>query len=112
MTAKTHGKELERLKSLQQKALMGGGEKARDRQRSNGKLAPRERLDLLFDKGSFVELNDLAESQCMDFGMDLLTGGPPLPMPRMQRFWEDLWGQSMAGKYAESWMRPSKSKHP
>ena len=70
MTAKTHGKELERLKSLQQRAFMGGGEKARDRQRSKGKLSPRERLDLLFDQGSFVELNDLAESQCMDFGME------------------------------------------
>ena len=70
MTAKTHGKELERLKNLKQKAFMGGGEKARDRQRSKGKLTPRERLDLLFDQDSFVELNDLAESQCMDFGME------------------------------------------
>jgi acetyl-CoA carboxylase carboxyltransferase component len=69
MTAKTHQKELERLKSLQQRAFMGGGEKAIDRQRSKGKLTPRERLGLLFDQGSFMELNDLAESQCMDFGM-------------------------------------------
>ncbi|MBU8910769.1 MAG: acyl-CoA carboxylase subunit beta [Desulfobacterales bacterium] len=70
MTAKTHREELERLKSLQHRAFMGGGEKARERQRSKGKLTPRERLDLLFDKGSFVELNDLAESQCVDFGME------------------------------------------
>ena len=53
MTAKTHGKELERLKNLKQKAFMGGGEKARDRQRSKGKLTPRERLDLLFDQDSY-----------------------------------------------------------
>ncbi len=70
MTEKTHREELERLKTLQHKAFMGGGEKARDRQRSKEKLTPRERLDLLFDKNSFVELNDLAESQCMDFGME------------------------------------------
>ncbi len=70
MTAKTHQKELERLKSLQHRAFMGGGEKAIDSRHSKGKLTARERIDLLFDPGSFVELNDLAESQCMDFGMD------------------------------------------
>ena len=70
MAAKTHQKELERLKNLHEKAIMGGGEKAMDRHRSKGKLPARERLDLLFDKGSFVELNDLAQSQCVDFGMD------------------------------------------
>lgn len=70
MTAKTHQKELDRLKGLQHKAFMGGGEKAIDRHRSQGKLTARERLDLLFDPGSFVELNDLAESQCRDFGME------------------------------------------
>lgn len=70
MTEKTHQKEFERLKCLQQRAFMGGGEKAMDRHRSKGRLTARERLDLLFDQGSFVELNDLAESQCMDFGME------------------------------------------
>ncbi|MFA5906206.1 MAG: carboxyl transferase domain-containing protein, partial [Desulfobacula sp.] len=70
MTVKTHEKELERLRSLQTKASMGGGEKALARHRSTGKLTARERLDLLFDPGSFVELNDLAESQCVDFGME------------------------------------------
>lgn len=38
--------------------------------RAKGKLTARERLDLLFDPDSFVELNDLAESQCRDFGME------------------------------------------
>ena len=70
MAEKTHEKEYERLKDLQQQAHMGGGEKAIDRHRSRGKLTARERLDLLFDTGSFVELNDLAESQCVDFGME------------------------------------------
>ena len=70
MAAKTHQKELERLKNLQKKAIMGGGEKAIERQHSKGKLTARERLDLLFDKESFVELHDLAQSQCVDFGME------------------------------------------
>jgi acetyl-CoA carboxylase carboxyltransferase component len=70
MAEKTHEKELERLQQLQHKAYMGGGEKAMERHKSRGKLTARERLDLLFDDNSFVELNDLAESQCVDFGME------------------------------------------
>mgnify|MGYP000709434635 CR=1 FL=1 len=67
--AKTHQSELERLASLEQRAAMGGGQKAVDRHHDRGKLTARERLDLLFDPGSFVEVNKLAESQSMDFGM-------------------------------------------
>jgi len=70
MTVKTHEKELERLRSLQEKAALGGGEIAMARHRSTGQLTAGERLGLLFDPGSFVELNDLAESQCVDFGME------------------------------------------
>ena len=70
MTAKTHENELERLRSLQQKAVAGGGEKSVDKHRAAGKCTARERLKLLFDPGTFVELNDLAESQCTVFGMD------------------------------------------
>ena len=67
--AKTHQSELERLTHLEQKAEIGGGQKAVDRQHERGKLTARERLDLLFDSGSFVEVNKLAESQSIDFGM-------------------------------------------
>lgn len=70
MFEKTHESELERLRMLQQKAFLGGGEKALERHQSRGKLTARERLDLLFDNGSFIELNDLAQSQCTDFGME------------------------------------------
>jgi methylmalonyl-CoA decarboxylase subunit alpha len=40
------------------------------RHHAAGKLTARERLDMLFDADSFIELNDLAESQCMEFGME------------------------------------------
>lgn len=70
MASKTHEQELERLKSLQLKAASGGGPKAVERHTSKGKLTARQRLELLFDKDSFVELNDLAESQCREFGME------------------------------------------
>jgi acetyl-CoA carboxylase carboxyltransferase component len=68
-TPKTHQSELERLSALQKRAETGGGPKALDRHRQRGKLAARERLDLLFDPRSFIEINQLAESQAADFGM-------------------------------------------
>ena len=67
--SKTHQSELERLASLEQRAESGGGQKAVDRQHKRGKLTARERLNLLFDSDSFVEVNKLAESQSIDFGM-------------------------------------------
>jgi len=48
---------------------MGGGPKAIERHRGRGKLTARERLALLFDPGSFVEVHKLAQSQSIDFGM-------------------------------------------
>ncbi|HWR92773.1 MAG TPA: acyl-CoA carboxylase subunit beta [Desulfobacterales bacterium] len=68
-TPKTHPSELERLSALQQRAEAGGGPQALDRHRRRGKLTARERLALLYDPGSFVEINQLAESQAVDFGM-------------------------------------------
>jgi len=68
-TAKTHQGEQERLASLEQRAEQGGGPEAIARHHQRGKLTARERLDLLFDRGSFVEVNRLAESQAVDFGM-------------------------------------------
>jgi acetyl-CoA carboxylase carboxyltransferase component len=67
--SKTHQSELERLAALEQQAEIGGGQKAVDRQHERGKLTARERLNLLFDPGSFVEVNKFAESQSTDFGM-------------------------------------------
>ena len=66
---KSHQSESERLAALEKRAEMGGGQKAIDRHHGRGKLTARERLDLLFDPGSFVEVNKLAESQSADFGM-------------------------------------------
>ncbi len=67
---KTHEKKYERQKELHLKACMGGGEKSMTRHKSRGKLTARQRFDLMFDDNSFVELNDLAESQCVDFGLE------------------------------------------
>ena len=54
--AKTHQNELERLSDLESRAESGGGPKAIERHHGKGKLTARERLALLFDLDSFVEV--------------------------------------------------------
>ena len=63
-------RQLERLSELEEEAKRGGGQKAIDKQHAQGKLTARERVDLFFDKGTFVELDMLAQHQCHDFGME------------------------------------------
>jgi propionyl-CoA carboxylase beta chain len=48
----------------------GGGPERRARQHKEGKLAARERVELLLDEGSFEEIDKLVEHRCRDFGMD------------------------------------------
>jgi methylmalonyl-CoA decarboxylase subunit alpha len=65
----THKSELKRLAGLAQRAQQGGGKASIDKRHALGKLTARERLNLLFDPRTFVEMNQLAESQAVDFGM-------------------------------------------
>jgi acetyl-CoA carboxylase carboxyltransferase component len=65
----THKLEMERLQALKKRAEDGGGQKAIEKRHSLGKLTARERIDCLFDPETFVEMNQLAESQAVDFGM-------------------------------------------
>ncbi len=58
------------LEELHQKAELGGGIDKIERQHKAGKLTARERIDLLLDKGSFVELDKFVTHRCTDFGMD------------------------------------------
>jgi len=61
--------KLAQLNELKQKARQGGGAKRIEAQRSKGKLTARERLDLLFDEGSFEEIDLFVTHRCTDFGM-------------------------------------------
>jgi acetyl-CoA carboxylase carboxyltransferase component len=65
----THQTEMERLAALKKRTEMGGGQKAIDKRHSQGKLTARERINRLFDPDTFVEMDQLAESQAVDFGM-------------------------------------------
>ena len=46
-----------------------GGDKQVKKQHDSGKLTARERLDLLFDPGTFRELDMFVRHRCTDFGM-------------------------------------------
>jgi propionyl-CoA carboxylase beta chain len=59
-----------RLNDTNARALLGGGQARIDRQHQAGKLTARERIDLLMDPGSFVELDRLVMHRCNDFGME------------------------------------------
>lgn len=52
------------------KIMLGGGLKSIEKQHASGKLTARERLDLLFDPGTFQEYNIFMKHRCHDFGMD------------------------------------------
>src|SRR5262245_11477904 len=51
-------------------ARAGGGDERVARQHEAGKLTARERVELLLDPGSFVELDALVMHRCRDFGME------------------------------------------
>src|SRR5258708_23811943 len=61
---------LRRLEEKRAAARAGGGGKRVEAQHAKGKLAARERLDLLFDPGSFEEWDMFVEHRCSDFGME------------------------------------------
>ena len=65
--------QLKKVKDLverRQKARLGGGEKAIEKQHAKGKATARERIDLLLDKGSFEEMDMFKLHRCHDFGME------------------------------------------
>ncbi len=59
-----------RLDTLNGLALAAGGKARVDKHHEAGKLTARERIDLLLDPGSFVELDRLVVHRCTDFGME------------------------------------------
>jgi propionyl-CoA carboxylase beta chain len=57
------------LEELERRAEEGGGEERLRRHHDAGKLTARERIDLLFDAGTFQEIDKLVTHRCRDFGM-------------------------------------------
>ncbi len=65
--------ELDRLTELEKEIKAGGGKERIQRQHDLGKLTARERLDLLFDPGTFHELDLFVQHRCTSFGMDKIS---------------------------------------
>ncbi|MBE4910415.1 methylmalonyl-CoA carboxyltransferase [Bacillus luteolus] len=49
---------------------LGGGDERIEKQHEKGKLTARERIELLVDEGTFVELNPFIEHRSRDFGLE------------------------------------------
>src|ERR671913_1407633 len=66
----SHESPSARLAALEQRAELGGGADRVARQHAAGKLTARERIERLFDPGTFEEVDTLVVHRCRDFGMD------------------------------------------
>ena len=62
--------KLEQLHLAKEKLVEGGGKDKIKKQHEKGKLTARERLNLLFDEGSFIEIDTFVEHRCTNFGME------------------------------------------
>lgn len=65
-----------RITKMQDKKLalrLGGGPEKISQQHDNGKLAARERIELLVDKGSFSEIGIFVEHRATELGMETVT---------------------------------------
>src|ERR1700712_5303266 len=66
----TMHEKLDPLAPRRAESELGGGEKRLKAQHEKGKLSARERLDLLLDEGTFVELDRFVIHRSTDFGLE------------------------------------------
>ncbi len=58
------------LEKRNDKAMAGGGSDRIAKHKQGGRLSARERVDVLVDPGSFVEMDRFVSHRCINFGMD------------------------------------------
>ncbi|MEE2677969.1 MAG: acyl-CoA carboxylase subunit beta [Myxococcota bacterium] len=118
--------KLKKLEEMNERAQLGGGEARIERQHAAGKLTARERLELLFDPGTFVEIDRFVVHRCADFGMDeqkipgdgVVTGYGKVDGRTVFTFAQDftVFGGSLSGAFAEKICKvmdlAAKSGHP
>jgi len=107
----TNVERIARLESMRRQALQGGGEARIERQHSMGKLTARERLALLLDPESFVELDAFVTHRSTDFGLaeqkilgdGVVTGYGTVDGRRVFVYSQDftVFGGSLSEAYAE-----------
>ncbi len=98
------------LKERDRLAELGGGEARIQKQHEAGKLTARERIELLLDPGSFVELDKFVTHRCSDFGMEsqkflgdgVVTGYGTIHQRKVCVFSQDftVFGGSLSGAHA------------
>ncbi len=62
--------KIQQLRDRESKVRQLGGQKAVAKHKESGKLTARERLDLLFDPGTFREIDTFVTHRCVNFGME------------------------------------------
>jgi acetyl-CoA carboxylase carboxyltransferase component len=107
----TNEQRIERLEAMRAEALLGGGQARIDQQHARGKLTARERLDLLLDPGSFVELDAFVTHRATDpsiadesyLGDGVVTGHGTIDGRLVFVFSQDftVFGGSLSEAYAE-----------
>jgi propionyl-CoA carboxylase beta chain len=107
-TVPTNEERLARLDALRHEAQLGGGQDRIDQQHERGKLTARERLDLLLDAGSFVELDAFVtnrdpEATVAFLGDGVVTGHGTIDGRPVFVFSQDftVFGGSLSEAYAE-----------
>lgn len=63
-------KKIQELEERNERAFAGGGPEKISKHKQSGKLTARERVDVLFDPGSFVEMDRFVTHRCTNFGME------------------------------------------
>lgn len=66
----TVAEKIEQMKAKKERIMLGGGEKAIAKQHAKGKLTARERITMLFDENTFVELDMFVKHRCTNFGQE------------------------------------------
>ena len=64
--------KIEKLRELSSQAELGGGIQRIEKQHQAGKLTARERIDLLLDKGTFMEFDKFVTHRCTNFGAPVI----------------------------------------
>jgi len=62
--------KIDEFKEKEKIAKLGGGAKQIEKQHKSGKLSARERIDLVLDPETFLEVGMFVTHRCSDFGMD------------------------------------------
>jgi len=100
-----------RLEELNAEAELGGGEARIERQHQSGRMTARERVELLIDPGTFVEMDKFVTHRATDFGIDktkipgdgVVTGHGKVRGRQVFLFAQDftVFGGSLSGAFAE-----------